>query len=160
MVPLSGPPARVLCELAGIPPDEDGGPGRYFWALREHYETLNLFTRHVPEWSAPEARRRAQEIRAGLPKVTVLLGARVAAAFCVTPFRPGQIIEWAGAPIEVEGGIVGRHCYFVVAYHPSGLNRRLNEKAERTKMGLLLRDARYLAQPGAYLSVDQRVVIP
>lgn len=160
MVPLSGPPSRVLCELAGIPPEGDGS-GRYYWALREHYDTLNLFERHVPKWSAPEARRRAREIRPDLPKVTVLLGARVAAAFMITPFKPGQIIEWPGGPMEVGGGvIVGKHCYFVVAYHPSGLNRKLNDQRERTRMGLLLRDARYLAQPGAYLSADNRVVIP
>lgn len=158
MVPLSGPPARVLCDAAGIPPDGDGS-GRYYWALREHYDTLNLFERHVPKWSGPDARRRAQEIRGSLPKVTVLLGARVAAAFCVTPFEPGKIVEWIQEPVAVQGGVAGRHCYFVVAYHPSGLNRKLNDPKERAKMGVLLRDARYLAQPGAYLSVDNRVVL-
>lgn len=61
--PLSGRPARVLCELAGIPPQPDGTRyGRWTWALYERFECRNLFERYADAtpWSAPKAREVAR----------------------------------------------------------------------------------------------------
>jgi hypothetical protein len=61
--PLSGRPARVLCELAGIPPQEEGSTyGRWTWALYERFECRNLFERYADAtpWSAPRAREAAR----------------------------------------------------------------------------------------------------
>lgn len=67
--PLSGPPARVLCQLAGIPP-QDGGTtyGRWTWALYDHFRCRNLFDRYADAtpWSAPRARDRARALLAPL----------------------------------------------------------------------------------------------
>lgn len=67
--PLSGPPARVLCQLAGIPPQEDGSTyGRWTWALYDHFRCRNLFERYddATPWSAPAARDRARLLLAEL----------------------------------------------------------------------------------------------
>src|SRR5882757_7259680 len=60
--PLSGPPARVLCRLAGIEPDGRGTTyGRWYWPLRERFLAVNLVERYADAepWSAPRARERA-----------------------------------------------------------------------------------------------------
>lgn len=67
--PLSGRPARVLCELAGIPPQAEGSTyGRWTWALYEHFECRNVFARYATAtpWSAPRARAAALELLAKL----------------------------------------------------------------------------------------------
>lgn len=61
--PLSGRPARVLCELAGIPPQAEGSTyGRWTWALYDHFECRNLHERYADAtpWSAPRARDAAR----------------------------------------------------------------------------------------------------
>lgn len=63
--PLSGRPARVLCELAGIPPQAEGSTyGRWTWALYDHFECSNVFDRYAQAtpWSVPAARERAVEL--------------------------------------------------------------------------------------------------
>jgi hypothetical protein len=63
--PLSGRPARVLCELAGIPPQPGGSTyGRWTWALYERFNCCNIIDRYadaVP-WSASRARDRARAL--------------------------------------------------------------------------------------------------
>jgi len=96
--PLSGRPARVLCELAGIPPQAEGSQyGRWTWALYERFECANLFDRYADAtpWSTPAARVRAaallDELKPAGPgvllpsynvplPVVVCLGRRVQAA--------------------------------------------------------------------------------
>lgn len=132
--PLSGRPARVLCELAGIPPDgNDPGYGKWTWALYDRFEVINLFYLHQPRWSAPEARDAALNLeRTGEP--LVFLGRRVAAAF-------GWEREFGVfGNLDPEQGPVA-----VVIPHPSGLNRKLNDEVVREMCGGALREALRMA---------------
>lgn len=133
--PLSGAPAKVLCQCAGF--EADGDPreiASWTWALYERFATINLFQRHadaVP-WSAPKARDRAEEIldsmAAANARRCVLLGRRVGSAFGVV----SDYFEWT----ELRDGAAG-----VVVPHPSGRNLMLNETPVRMAIGVALREA-------------------
>jgi hypothetical protein len=63
--PLSGRPAKVLCELAGIPPQPEGTRyGRWTWALYEHFDCRNLIERYADAtpWPTVAARGLAVEL--------------------------------------------------------------------------------------------------
>jgi hypothetical protein len=129
MFPLSGAPARVLCQLAGIPPQEGGSTGgRWTWALYDHFDAENLFRRYADAtpWSLPKARNRARLCDTN--EVNVLLGVKVIKAFDLDVVY----FEWTELP---AGQLV------VGIPHPSGLNRKLNNEQTRTLMGATLRDA-------------------
>lgn len=67
--PLSGPPARVLCQLAGIPPQPAGSTyGRWTWALYERFDCRNLIERYADAtpWPTATARERARQLLAEL----------------------------------------------------------------------------------------------
>jgi hypothetical protein len=133
MVPLSGPPARVLCELAGIPPQPDGSKyGRWTWALYERFECHNLIRRYADAepWSRERAAARAEEFAmeyARSDAVVVLLGRRVAEAFQFLP-------PWGEWDVG-EGGA------WVALPHPSGLNRTMNSPEVRALVGRVLNEA-------------------
>jgi uracil-DNA glycosylase len=131
MFPLSGPPAKVLCELAGIPAQPGGSTyGRWTWALYDVFETVNLIERFkdAEPWSAPRARDRARELaEVHAPLVAVLLGRKVAAAWGLAD-RP--VGEWGPA---LPGGLPVPEV--VCLPHPSGLNRTLNDPEVRALMG-------------------------
>lgn len=153
-IPLSGRPARVLCTLAGIPPQEEGSTyGRWTWALYERFECANLFERYAQAtpWSVPRARERADALRDELAgRVVVCLGRRVHAAvwqasrLAVYGNAAGDAPEFHSfAPLRLA---VGKPLAHVVAIpHPSGLNRALNDPAERERCGATLRAALELA---------------
>lgn len=73
-------------------------------------------------WSLPAARARAEELLTEDRDVYVLLGARVARAFCVA-FLPFSSIEHG----VYKPGRASKSCWFVQLPHPSGLNRSWNE---------------------------------
>ena len=133
-LPLSGPPARVLCRLAGIPAQDEGSPwGQWTWALYEHFECCNLIKRYkdAEPWSVPRARVRAVQLlqKEDLGRrIVVLLGARVAAAFGHQD-KTGWFM-WHEHPFE-----------HVVIPHPSGRNRALQVPAVRALTGDALRHA-------------------
>lgn len=133
--PLSGAVARVLCTLAGIPPIEGGTRyGRWTWALYDRFDCLNLFQRYheATPWSAPLARERwrVRLDEEGPWPVVVMLGRKVQAA--VTPGIKGyDFHQFAYAPLSA----------YVTIPHPSGLNRLLNDPAERERCGDTLRKA-------------------
>jgi uracil-DNA glycosylase len=135
--PLSGPPVRVLCTLAGIPPQPDGSTyGRWTWALYDHFECRNLFERYrdATPWSAPAARARAVELRSGLTHdAVVLLGRRVTQAMGCT----AEFYEWFDLACPARTS----EARAVSIPHPSGLNRVLNDPAERARCGIALREA-------------------
>jgi hypothetical protein len=159
MFPLSGPPARVLCTLAGIPPQDEGTTyGKWTWALYERFECENLFERYAEAepWSVPRARERAALRKPDLTgRVVLLLGRRVQAAFGVegdfhtwtTVVQAADLRSVAPAPgmcATVEFSVAA--IYRVAAIpHPSGLNRALNDPAERERCGATLRQAMELA---------------
>lgn len=67
--PLSGRPARVLCEAAGIPPQPEGSTyGKWTWSLYEHFDCRNLIERYADAtpWRVPTARDHARAILAEL----------------------------------------------------------------------------------------------
>lgn len=137
--PLSGRPARVLCEMAGIPPLEDGSTyGRWTWALYERFECVNLFLRYkdATPWSAPAARKMAKAliVDGWHPEVVVLLGKKVSAAvFSALELPQPDPYQW----VELDFGMLS----IVQIPHPSGLNRVLNDEAERARSGEILREA-------------------
>lgn len=138
-LPLSGPPARVLCRLAGIPPQDEGSPwGKWTWALYERFETHNLIKRYkdAEPWSTVRARDRARLLLPELRgRVVVMLGVKVHSALNQAlgpPFiPPAKFFLWA----EVHGA------QWVLIPHPSGRNRVLNEEAVRQLTGDALRQA-------------------
>lgn len=136
--PLSGPPARVLCQLAGVPPDPDGSTyGRWTWALYDRFECVNLIERYAQAepWSVVRARQHAVALRGRLEgRVVVCLGRRVHQAV-MDSFYLGEepFHQWVTfAPYTTR--LVG-------VPHPSGLNRALNDPAERERCGDTLRAA-------------------
>jgi uracil-DNA glycosylase len=131
MFPLSGPPSKVLCQAAGIPPQPGGSAyGRWTWALYERFEAVNLIERYrdAEPWSAPRARERARKLveEAG-PLVVVLLGRRVATAWGLGERAIG---EWGPALV---GGLPVPEV--ICLPHPSGLNRTLNDPDVRALLG-------------------------
>lgn len=139
MFPLSGPPAKVLCQAAGIRPVPGGSAyGRWTWALYEAFETVNLIERYrdAEPWSVPRARGRARElVEEHGPCVAVLLGRKVAAAWGA---EENPIGEWTGEGLLVGGLPVPE---VVCLPHPSGLNRQLNDPEVRALMGRVLVEA-------------------
>lgn len=134
--PLSGAPARTLCQAAGFKPDGDGkNIADWTWALYEKYRTANVFERYrdATPWSAPVARaaaeRRARAIWEG-SRVAVLLGRKVGDAF-----GAGEFFEW-----EERDGIV-----LCVVPHPSGRNLLMNSRAVRLEVGAVVRQAPLVA---------------
>lgn len=136
--PLSGAPARTLCQCAGWPPD---GPGTHLrdwtWALYARFTTVNVFPRYADAtpWSAPAARERAAAIvyRAMQEEdqlTFVLLGRRVAAAFDMGDVEPYEIVERRSLAYVAR---------LVAIPHPSGRNLLLNSSDERERIGATLR---------------------
>lgn len=147
MVPLSGRVARTLCQLAGIPPQEDGSTyGRWTWALYDEFECWNLFSRYAQAetWSVPKARDRAREIERDLHgRVVVCLGRRVQAAVYdaldIDRYEAGFFHSWVTRTSErARPEAVVR---VAAIPHPSGLNRALNDPDERERCGRVLREA-------------------
>ena len=146
--PLSGKPAERLCRWAGWPPAEEPlRPGPYdAWtrSLYARFIVTNLFRRaaEADPWNEARATDAAHlltltivnavALRGGTGTTAVLMGGRVAAAFGIKP-RDGRVpyFEWR----EYEFGRV------VVAPHPSGRNRLLNDPEWRERTGAILRDA-------------------
>lgn len=145
MLPLSGPPARVICLQAGIPPQEGGTTyGRWTWALYDRFECANVFERYrdATPWSAPRARERVASVSDTLrDRVVVCLGRRPQAAVYggLGLGDPPDFYEWTF--------VAGPFLRLAVATipHPSGLNRQLNDADERARSGETLRFALGLA---------------
>lgn len=171
--PLSGGPARVICTLAGI---EHPG-GAWFWTLIEHFEPTNIFYRHTPKWSAPNARVHAARILEAEPRVIVCLGRKpftaiaealdfTAARLRARGGRPrteslwGDYYNWA-APWHIKTPIAGRQRdyapWLVHVPHPSGLNRVLNDPEQRNLAGQTLREAIILAADPDPKTVPERM---
>jgi hypothetical protein len=144
MFPLSGRPARVLCELAGIPPQEEGSTyGRWTWALYERFECRNVFARYADAtpWSAPAARDAVREFGRDLyQRAVVCLGRRVQAAVeGVLGIDAGDLHDWR--LVSSTRAAPESWLHLAVVQHPSGLNRALNDPAERERCGRTLRRA-------------------
>lgn len=135
--PLSGAPAKTLCQAAGFPPDPDStGIAAWSWALYERYRTANVFSRYqmATPWSGPRARTNAghlAEMIRDSSKVAVLLGRKVGDAFGAR----GEFFDWT----EVDG--VG----VAVIPHPSGRNLLMNDPAVRAQVGRIIREAPLVA---------------
>jgi hypothetical protein len=135
--PLSGRPAQVLCELADIAPDPDPRAtryGRWYWPLREAFDLENVLERYPgPASSGPGAAFPLAAAREALARLdldaypaVVCLGQRVAGV--------------VGAPNAWHQWSPDRR--LVTIPHPSGLNRLLNEPAQRNLCRLTLSLAR------------------
>lgn len=139
-LPLSGRPAVVLCQAAGIDP---GPTGDCRDALARRYDLANL----LGSWPGPsgvgaalpaaEARDAADRLDL-TDRVVVLLGRRVAAAVGVQQLA---FFDWRTRDLPVPARAL------VVVPHPSGLNRHLNDPRVRDALGRALRRARSLARP-------------
>jgi hypothetical protein len=130
MLPLSGRPARVLCECAGIPPQEGSVWSRYTWALYERFECTNLIRRYEEStpWPRVAARDAASRLMGGSDAaVIVCLGRRVGDAF---GFHGVEYGDWTTGSRPI-----------VVAPHPSGRSRLLNAAESRQLLGRILRQA-------------------
>lgn len=134
--PLSGAVGQRLCEWTGIEPEPEGSRyGRYYWALREHFDCLNVFDRYADAtpWSIKRAEdewtKKLLVDRGDDPLVLICLGRRVERAVGFRRARPWG--EW------FEVGLLQA----VTVPHPSGLNRLYNELDERVRTGEVLREA-------------------
>lgn len=144
MFPLSGRPARVLCELAGIPPISDGTTyGRWTWALYDRFDCTNVFERYAEAtpWSAPRAAQALRDrVEVFYCRTVVCLGRRPQKAL-YDAFRAGSPPDFheVGSIAGGRGVLLGLDV--VAIPHPSGLNRALNDPAERDRCGETLRAA-------------------
>lgn len=145
MFPLSGAVAETLCKLAGIPPQPGGTRyGQWTWALYDHFECENLIER----WPGRQGRGSAFPMDVARSKavmmmprmrgrVVVVLGSRLASVFTLATKG------WHDKAVTYDGhGVVHQaSCQAVAIPHPSGLNRLLNDPAEREHAGTVLREA-------------------
>lgn len=139
--PLSGRPARVLCEAAGIPPQPEGSTyGRWTWALYEEFDCRNLIDRYAQAspWRVPYARERAAELLADLkaealaqadkiaeevqapPVVLVCLGRKVQAAIGdALDFRSVRLRSRTndGWGADWAGGLFGNYGTWAAPWH-------------------------------------------
>jgi hypothetical protein len=129
--PLSGRPAKTMCEAAGIPPHDDGTYwGRWTWALYERFMCRNVFERwaDADPWSTVRAREQATRfILEDAPNVVVCLGRKTATAFGLS----WDYGEWC------EAGLL----QIVLAPHPSGRNRQMNTAGGHELLGRILNEA-------------------
>lgn len=124
--PFTGRAGKVLEDLAGFPP-------------RREFDCVNLLQQWPGQdgqgsaFPAHDAQVAAAAMLAVLPqgRVVVLAGKRVAGAFGI---RAPEFLHW----YLVRGKVVG------VMPHPSGINRWLNDPANRSAAGAFLRSARTL----------------
>lgn len=158
MFPLSGRVAETLCKLAGIPPDPGGTRyGQWTWALYDHFECMNLIER----WPGAQGRGSAFPIDVAMlrvgelspriaGRVVVMLGVRLNSAFgrcylgendMCSGFYSWRYASAPGDPPPSLGGGWLAPTQFVCIPHPSGLNRMLNDPAERERCGVVLREA-------------------
>lgn len=133
MFPLSGAVGKRLCEFAGIEPEAKGSRyGRYYWALRDHFDCVNLSERYPGKMTKDVAQKGA--LRLGLEgelwgRTIICLGRTVANAlgFSSLPFYTEQ-------PYTADSTLV-------VIPHPSALNRLYNAEEERHRASCILRKA-------------------
>jgi len=145
MFPLSGAVAETLCRVAEIPPQPGGTRyGQWTWALYDHFECENLIER----WPGRQGRGSAFPIEVARPlavallsriegRVVVVLGSRLASLFTLATK------SWHEKAVVVDDHGVVHHarCEIAAIPHPSGLNRVLNDPAERERSGAVLREA-------------------
>jgi uracil-DNA glycosylase len=140
--PLSGAVAQTLCQMAGIPPEEEGSRyGRWTWALYDVFDCVNVISRHKP-WDAHEAAAAMAGLLEPEREVVVLLGRRAQQAY-VDMQAPGASalngVDWLRWVVD-EVSPTGRR-EVVVVPHPSGLNRMYNSDVMRRRAGETLRFA-------------------
>jgi uracil-DNA glycosylase len=147
MFPLSGAVAQALCKMADIKPlAGESRYGQWTWALYEHFECENLIER----WPGAQGRGSAFPLAVARPlavdfvkehdgRVVVLLGSRLKSLFTVVV----ENYVWHEKLVAYDGhgGVHQAGCQVVAIPHPSGLNRVLNDQAERDRSGAVLREA-------------------
>lgn len=150
MFPLSGAVAQRMCEMAGIPPQEDGSRyGVWTWALYDHFECVNLIERHTTTWPARAAVVRARELFLESPRSRpiVCLGRRVQQAFYsgtsghTVPMATVERMPFHAWEQNQNSWSRENTPVVVTIPHPSGLNRLLNTEHERERCGETLREA-------------------
>lgn len=148
--PCSGAVAELLCKMAGIAPlVGESRYGQWTWALYDHFECENLIER----WPGPQGRGSAfpDDVARPLAKafaknnsnrVVVLLGARLRDLMIDEQFGKPGFYSWCPRMVVRGAGEIVLSPAMVVAIpHPSGLNRTLNDPAERERCGEVLREA-------------------
>lgn len=145
--PMSGAVAKTLCQIACIPPQDEGSRyGVWTWALYDHFECVNAIERHQ-EW---EVRRAAntliEEVKAE-HEVVVLLGRRAQDAY-VLAHEPAQsdvaelgFYQWI---VDLNSPTARREV--AVIPHPSSRNRTYNDSLERMRAGVVLKQAIQMAR--------------
>lgn len=134
--PLSGRPAKRLCQFAGIPPEEEGSAyGKWYWAFREHFDCINAIERYgdAYPWHVEVARERVRKhLEEDPAMVVVALGVKAFDAVSVSPtFRGTPWGKW------VQVGIMR----VVMIPHPSGRNLLYNDQKMKDLAGRVLREA-------------------
>lgn len=136
--PLSGAVGKRLCEFAGILPEDEGSKyGKWYWALREHFDCANAIERYQEKWDQGAANQRVRELLRdpdGPPPAVIALGRRAGLALSIPPAVPwGSWWEYASTDLPM----------FSVTRipHPSGRNLLYNDSAMRDLAGRVLREA-------------------
>jgi uracil-DNA glycosylase len=142
MTPLSGAVAQTLCQMAGIPPQEEGSRyGVWTWALYENFSCLNAMERHQP-WDSQKAAAHLREEIESDDEVVVLLGRRAQSAYCAmnqpaeTTIAKLHFYQWR---VDLSSPTARREV--VVIPHPSSLNRMYENPRDRERAGKILRQA-------------------
>lgn len=143
MFPLSGMVAQTMCQMAGIPPQEEGSRyGRWTWALYENFGCVNAVERHG-KWESAVAAERLREVIEPDREVVVLLGRRAQTAY-MRMYEPASSLiaklpywHWRLDMLSDTG-----RRQVVVVPHPSTRNRLYNDHSDpRLKTGQVLREA-------------------
>lgn len=136
MCPLSGNPARFLCEMSGI--EIEGGEAAY-WALVRNFDTANSLRRFPKDgWNAEAARERVSKLVQDYD-VVVLMGKKAQAAYPTVGVAKAPFFVWTEDPFNL--GPSGKPRQVVAIPHSSGLNRMNNDPVIRDGTGRVLREA-------------------
>jgi uracil-DNA glycosylase len=140
--PLSGAVAQTLCQMAGIPPEEEGTRyGRWTWALYDKFDCVNAIDRYQP-WDARHAALRVAGLIEPLREVVVFLGRRAGQAYIDSQAPADSVLdgvdwcEWVVDPASPTG-----RREVVVIPHPSSRNRLYNDADVRKRSGKVIKQA-------------------
>lgn len=142
MFPLSGAVAQAMCQMAGIPPQEEGTRyGRWTWALYDNFDCVNSIERHG-KWDSTVAGERLRGLIEPEREVVVLLGRRAQTAYVrmcePAPSLISRLPYWHWR-LDMASD-TGRRQVAVVP-HPSSRNLIYNHSDPRVKTGEVLRAA-------------------
>jgi hypothetical protein len=138
--PMSGLISQRFCEWTGIEPLATGTKyGRYYWALKEHFD---LVWPGGTGWDTVAAFEAMTALRSELDgRVLVLLGTRLTATFQLRDHPRHEFKTYGWLETDEDGEEHSRSVTITWIYHPSSRTRQYNDPEEQALAGETLRKA-------------------